>query len=872
MFRKKYSGSSKPIIPVKTGKKTVINGQPFNDAARFNRNRRNRSNTGSGLGIFKIFIYIRNIYTHIPGIFVGIFAGLFITIIIIFSLLLWSDFKKVQALAEFRPNTTTKIYDKNGILISELFTQKREVVPFEKLPKELINAFIAMEDNEFYEHIGVSPTGIARAFFVNILAGGVRQGGSTITQQLSKILLTSRERSLTRKIKEAFIALMMDATYSKDEILTMYLNQIFLGHGTYGVESASQLYFGKHVKDLNLAECSLLATLPSAPNLLSPIKYPEKSMAMHRKALAQMAELGFITIEEAEKAYLNFWPDYLYYINELPPSMNTFSSRINLAPWFTEYIRRILVEKYGEETVYEKGLDVYTTLDIKKQLIAQEVMFKKLEYQTEVSGHLSFKNEDLITEKYSSIVDMFGLMFDIDPFPNKGSLQTRKINDYFKQNVLDELEALNFLYGINPVGVLCEEYKERYMQDKDFQNVEGALVSIDYKTGYIEAMVGGSRFTSDNQLNRAVQAYRQPGSSIKPLLYCAGIESGKFTPATAILDSPLLFLDNEGGDWIPENYEGGYMGLVRLRTALAKSINVVSIRIAETIGIDMVHRYYQKLLKMNDAEAQKRMRRDFSICLGSMEASPLEMATAYSIIANGGKDVIPFSIRYIKNNEGTVIENEEDRINKLLKDKDKKKTRLILNPATSQIMISLMKSVIDSGTGIYANPGRPAGGKTGTTNNYKDAWFIGFTPEITTCMWMGYDRLGMSLGAGQTGGNVVAPAWGEYMKKALASEPVKDFPVYAGLSSVNICAVSGKRPSSYCKTVISEVFVPGTEPGNSEEDICTNCTDSEFSIDPLRKTPKEDIVENQKKEIYKKIDKIDDKTNVLDDIGSDLLQ
>ena len=349
-----------------------------------------------------------------------VMAGIGAGILIAFIVILVMDFHRVQALATFQPNVTTKIYDKNNVLISELFKQKREIVPFEKVPANLVNAFIAIEDNEFYDHFGVNPRGIIRAFFVNIIAGGIKQGGSTITQQLSKILLTSRKRTIYRKIKEAFISIMMEFSYSKEEILQLYLNQIFLGHGAYGVESAAQIYFEKHIWDCSLAECALIASLPSAPNLLSPIRHPKTSMKRHRLVLARMVEMGFISVEQAESAYLNFWPDYLVYISEIAPTINTWSSRIDKAPWFTEYIRRKLIKKYGEDTVYNKGLTVYTTLDLNKQRAGQEALWDALDRQNSVSSQLIFTNEDYFMDNFSEEISLVSDLFDMDLFAKKG--------------------------------------------------------------------------------------------------------------------------------------------------------------------------------------------------------------------------------------------------------------------------------------------------------------------------------------------------------------------------------------------------------------------------------------------------------------------
>lgn len=794
---------------------------------------------------------------------IGLAVGVSVALLVILVM----DFYRVREIANFQPKIATKIYDKNGLLVSELFRQKREVVPYKKIPAHLVSAFIAIEDNEFYSHFGINPKGIVRAFFINIFSGRIRQGGSTITQQLSKILLTSGKRSIFRKAKEAFIALMMEMFYTKDEIMGLYLNQIFLGHGAYGVESASQFYFNKHVWDLNLAESALLATLPSSPNNLSPLRHPKRSMERHKIVLAKMVEMGNIRISEAEKAYLEFWPNYLYYINELPPTMNTWSSRTDKAPWFTEYLRRILIKKYGEEKVFEDGLLVYTTLDVKKQIAAQNIMSAALERQTEISGNLSFKRDDYIIDHYNDMVGMISMLFNIKPFSRTGSYEKEKINSYLRENIVDDLDILNCFTGFESVGNVISVYRKDYLDDKDYQKVEGCLISIDHRNGYIEAMVGGSEFTSINQLNRVMQSQRQPGSAIKPLLYSAAMESRKFTPATAVLDSPLVYLDTEGGDWIPENYEGEYYGLLRLRKALALSINVISIRIADAIGIETVMKYYTKLLKLSPNDASTRLRRNFSIALGTMEVSPLELARAYAIIANGGKDVFPFSIRYIKDRSGKILENNEEDNAKKIEKARKNGSIQVLHPETAQIMISMLQTVISRGTGMGAALGRQAGGKTGTTNNWKDAWFVGFVPQLTTCIWMGYDKLGLSLGMGQAGGAVVAPVWREYMKAAMKDEAVLNFPIYAYLSEKEVCANSGLLPSSRCNKRIKEVFIPGTEP----TDECNLCSGREMDIDPIQKGPKENITERHKKSILKNIKRKKQKGSVLENIGNDLL-
>ncbi|MDH7553831.1 MAG: PBP1A family penicillin-binding protein [Spirochaetota bacterium] len=809
------------------------------------------------INFFEDILYALELrFGNVRPIIIGIIAGAVIAFIVILVI----DFYKVRALAHYTPYQTTKIYDKNNVLVAEFFREKREVVPLKRIPPYVVQAFIAMEDNEFYEHFGINPKGIVRAFFVNLVSGRVKQGGSTITQQLAKILLTSGERSLYRKVKEAFISLMIELFYTKDEIMEMYLNQIFLGHGTYGVESAAKFYFGKHVVDLNLAECSLLATLPSAPNVLSPLRNPRLSMERHRVALAKMVDMGFITVPQAEKAYLDFWPDYLAYINDLPPTMTTWSSRVNKAPWFTEHIRRILVAKFGEKAVYEDGLTVYTTLDVDKQQCAQRILKDALEKQTVISRSLAFDNDEYVSSRFADEVNLLHMLFGLPAIKSSGSVEKRKFNRYMKDGLLWELQALNLIAGLDTVADTLQQYFEGSWDQKEFMNVEGCIISINPTNGYIEAMVGGSDFTSTNQLNRVMQSKRQAGSAIKPLLYTAAIDSKKLTAATTIMDSPILYLDLEGGDWIPENYEGEYYGLVTLRRALALSINVVSVRIADGLGIDTVLNYFAKLLKISRNELKGRVPRNFSIALGSFEVSPFELSRAYAIIANNGKNVIPYSIRYVQDKSGNIIYNPEEEIKTELAQQEKDGAIQIVPPDAARIVISLMQSVISSGTGRGAAIGRSVAGKTGTTSNYRDAWFVGFTPQLVTGIWMGYDGKGLSLGPGQSGGAVVAPVWGQYMSCALQKEPVLDFGVYSNITTVKVCAESGLLPSYYCKKVIDELFIPGTEP----QEECTKCATG--STLTTTKIPHINVSEKQKEQILKKMKKKDD--NILDSIDN----
>lgn len=813
---------------------------------------------------FRIFNGIRDFYETKKPLVWGIVAGFFIAFVIIII----TDFFKVKNLATYTPSVTTKIYDKNGELAAELFRQKREIVEYKKIPTQLIQAFIAIEDNEFYEHFGINIKGIVRAFFINVFSGRIRQGGSTITQQLAKVLLTTGERSIYRKIKEAFIALMMEWYYTKDEIMSLYLNQIFMGHGAYGVESAARFYFHKHVWELNLAECALLAAIVSAPNRYSPIRHPNAAMERHKIVLAKMVELGFISIEQAENAYIAFWPEYYNFLSNLPPTYTVWSTRLDRCPWFTEYVRRELVKKFGEEAVYEQGLLVYTTMDLKKQIAAQEIMAEATKHQTSVSSKLAVQDDDFFTEEFFEPVELYSLLFNIKPFQKTGSIENRRMSRYVRQNLLEEIDIINYIVGFSNIGELFDDFRKKIFDEREYQNVEGCLISIDHRTGYIEAIVGGSEFTAQNQLNRVIQSRRQPGSAIKPLLFAAAMETGEYSPATLMIDSPVIYTAGDGMEWEPENYTSEFKGFVTLRTALELSINVVAVRLAEAIGIDAVLNGYYKLLNFTTNEDKSRIPRNYSIAIGSFDVTPFELARAYAIIANGGNNVIPFAIRQVKDRNGNVLEDKEAEVRKMIKEMEAKGTLRVIKPETAQIIISMLRSVIQKGTARTAGIGRPAAGKTGTTNNWRDAWFVGFTPQLTTCVWFGYDTQGLSLGIGQAAASVAAPVWARYMKRALANEPVIDFPVYANLEEAEVCAKSGMLPTSSCAMTIKEVFLPGIVPTKH----CNICANATTKLHMAETAPDTNISEIQRSAILNNIKKKKSDQSILENVGKELLK
>lgn len=570
---------------------------------------------------------------------------------------------------DIRPNASSQIYDANGKLIATIHaTEHRLPVPLSKVPMNLQNAFIATEDARFYQHIGVDPRGIMRALWTNITNHGVAEGGSTITQQLAKNALLTQDQTLKRKIQEAFLALQIERHYSKPEILEMYLNQIYFGQGAYGIQAAAQVYFGKNVEDLNLAEAAMLAGIPKSPNYYSPLNNIQAAKERQAVVLEQMVKYGYITPAQAEAARTA--PLKLVHKQ---PHEDTF------APYFVEYVTQLLVDKYGADAVYKDGLQVYTTLDSDMQKAAEQAMARLPVYRTDANG---------------------------------------------------------------------------------LKQPQGALVAIDPHTGYIKAMVGGR---GTDQFNRAVMAVRQPGSAFKPFVYLAALESG-MTPATVIDDSPVSF-----GNWSPVNDDNRFHGPVTLRTALEQSINVVTVKLANQVGIDRALYFAQQMGISTLVLDGSNNDRNLAAALGGLThgVTPLDMASAYGVLATGGVRATPQAIVKVLDRNGRVLEQYTPQ------------EKAVIDEKTAYILTDMMRGVIEHGSGTAANIGRPAAGKTGTTSDYKDAWFVGFTPDLAAAVWMGYDSEGNLPGI--YGGSTPAVIWRDFMIHALQHTPVRDFPRPAGV-------------------------------------------------------------------------------------------
>lgn len=732
-----------------------------------------------------------------------------------FFFYLIEDLPQIASLADYRPSTVTTVYADDDEKIAEFYKERRLVVPLTDIPPMLVEAFIAAEDSRFYEHAGIDLKSILRAFFKNLEAGTIVQGGSTITQQVTKSFFLTPERSYKRKLKEAVLAYRISEHFSKEEVLFLYLNQIYLGHGAYGVQAAAQNYFDKPVQELTLAECAILAGLPQAPSRYSPHRFPERARQRQLYVLKRMEEEGYITAPQAENARNEAW--------DIKPKRNWF---VEKAPFYTEHVRRYVAQKYGEEALYQEGLNIFTAVNLAMQTAAREEIEKGLRELDKRQGYRGPRNTIAPEEREAFLADLaLEQAEDMVPDAIVRGLVTR-VDDKHKRVVVNlgsaqgllRLEDMAWARKPNPeviywsvkvtrpsqVLTVGDVIDVRLKAKKADQNTwplaleqtpkaQSALLSIEAEKGFVKAMVGGRDF-QDSQFNRAIQSRRQPGSAFKPIIYAAAIDKG-YTPATVILDSPIVFEDTERDfTWKPKNYAEKFYGPTLLRQALAKSRNVVTVKILKDIGIDYAIDYARKV------GIQSHLNRDLSIALGSSGVSLLEIVNAYSVFANQGYRVNPIFVTRITDRDGNVLEEN-------LPEREK-----VIEETTAFIVNSLLESVVKSGTGQRVKAlNRPVAGKTGTTNNLYDAWFVGYTPDVITGVWVGLDEEG-SMGRGETGSRAASPIWLGFMQRAMAGRPVKVFEVPEGIVFSRIDAETGLLPIPESTETIFECFKEGSVP------------------------------------------------------------
>lgn len=732
------------------------------------------------------------------------------------------DLPNVQAVRSYRPSQVTQIYADNNELIGQFYVEKRLVVPLSRVSKSVWQAIIAVEDSRFFEHHGVDPIGILRAFVTNLGSFHIRQGASTITQQLARALFLTSERSLTRKIKEALLARKIERLLSKEEILELYLNQIYFGQGVYGVQAAAQTYFGKEASEINLAEAAFLASLPKAPSDYSPYRHPERAKQRQGVVLRRMVEEGFIDEEQFRTAY----QQDLYF--ERPTTTE------EIAPYFVETVRQHLKERYGDDAVYKGGLRVYTTLNVALQQAANRSISEGLRDLDKrqgfrgPTGHRSpeempvpeapaggaepkvgvFRNaeikpgdllEGVVTKVESEQVGVAVGELTGTIARDAMAWASRRLTgqDFNKVEIIDDFKPSDILKvgDIISVGVkkIDKSGKKAVFYLEQEPLVEGSLLAIDPITGGVKAMVGGYDFRR-SEFNRALQAKRQPGSAFKPFIYATALEKG-LTPSTILIDAPVVYHDPALDKvWRPVNFEGRFYGPISLRDALIHSRNLATIRLLDQIGIPPVVELAQRM------GIKSPLSRDLALALGSSSVTLLELTSAYGVFANQGVQVDPMMIRSVTDTTGQILEFHESQ------------QREVLSKPVAYLMSNLMQDVIQHGTAQRAKVlGRPLAGKTGTTNDFADAWFMGFAPNLAVGVWVGFDDR-RSLGDREAGARVALPVWIDFMRDALPLLPPATFEIPDEITFAKVDPDSGLLAPPDQASAPVELFITGTEP------------------------------------------------------------
>jgi penicillin-binding protein 1A len=725
------------------------------------------------------------------------------------------NFVRTAQFAEHQPALPTRVLDVHDRLITQFFgDEKRTLVTLGEMPRYLIDAALTREDGGFYRHHGFSIRGLARALW-NRVTGQYKSGGSTITQQLAGRLYADRsDISIRRKLIELWYSIQMERQYTKDEILEMYLNEMDFGHGTQGVGAAAEFFFRKPVQDLSLAESVMLVIQLARPGLYSPIKNPKGAKIIQRDILDQMVGLGYVTKAEADASFAQFWAGW----DPTRPNSTAFFDRVDKAPYFSEYIRGLLDELLvGSYDYLRDGLVVHTTLDLDYQATADEIMSAGIKDVNERYLALTKTRLGYSNAAFLPLLDFLSFGFDVSDLRNRERTATGQARSYYLEKLNPVVELVANLFDLQGAESVFTAGYDRTRALSARTEVQGALVSIDNHTGYILAMVGGRKFERADQFNRVVSGRMQPGSAYKPLYYAAAIASRKFTPATMILDAPVVFMTADGKSWEPLNFEGEWKGRVLLRYALAHSMNVPSLKVLDGIGFDAAIQTSSRMLGVTDpAEIEQRFPRYYPLGLGVLAVSPLEMVRAFATFPNGGREVVPIAIRYIEDRNGKIILEPEKET--LAAQARKGEGAQIISPQTAYIMSSLLQSTVTEGTLAGAAIGvggfeRPMAGKTGTTQNWSDAWTVGFSPQVTTAVWYGFDTGNRSLGTELTGARIAGPAWARFMKTIHQAMPVLQFAKPpTGLGTVNVCATSGELPTQYCPEIIPEIFLSGTEP------------------------------------------------------------
>lgn len=666
--------------------------------------------------------------------------------VLIYLAIITRDLPSLQQLESYKPKLSSKVYSADLKLIHEYYVEKRSFVALDELPEDLVQAVIATEDRKFYDHWGMDVRRLFGAVIKNVVSASFKEGASTLTQQLARQLYLTREKTIGRKIRELITAVQIERTYTKPEILEMYLNHMYFGHGSHGAQSAALQYFGKDVRNLNVQECALLVGLLKAPEAYTPRRHPDRALSRRNVVLNAMREVHYLSDESYEEAV------------KTPITLaKRYQRKNDLAPYFTEYIRQVMQKKYGYD-LYTDGLSIYTTLDSRAQYLAEKIIDKQMsKLQKQVNTY--YKKKDLV----------------------KRFLSPEQREDENYAAVMQDTVFVDSLLNVKA-------------------QAQVALVSIDPRNGHILAFVGGRDF-EESKYNRAIQAHRQPGSAFKPFIYTVAIDNG-YPPTQEVLNQPVVVMMENGERWSPQNYDHSVGGPTTFREALRKSYNLVTVRVLQSLiqKPSLVVEYAHKMGIKSPLQPVD------AIALGASDVTPMELTSAYSTFANGGVLVEPLAILRVEDKFGNVIEQNQPR------------SQEVLRPETAYLVTDMLRTVIDKGTGGSARWRykfyRPAAGKTGTTNDYSDAWFVGFTPQVTTGVWVGIDDFTLTLGR-QTGSSAALPIWAPYMKAVhdTLELPEADFEMPEGVVRVNICEDSKLLAKDTCPCkVVEEVFFSNLAP------------------------------------------------------------
>lgn len=712
-----------------------------------------------------------------------------------------SDIPQVASLEDFEPNIITQVFASEGELIGEFAIERRVVVGFKDIPPVLRNAIVAVEDADFWKHLGINLWRVPSAAISNLRSGHRGQGFSTLTMQLSRVLFLTPEKTYERKIKEIILAFQIEKNFTKEEIFTLYCNQVYFGHGNYGVEATAEFLFSKPIKDLTLAEAALVAGLPQNPSRLSPLERPERAIQRRNHVLERMVEEKYITREEADQALAE---PLTLRIRKDPPS---------IAPYFLEEVRKYLEREYGSQRIYQGGLRVYTTLDAGMQRAANKAVANGLR-------RLDRRARGFIPSAASILKDgQFPDPVHLDDWDrplaagevvrgvilaSDKSLAVVQLGDYQARVGPKEIEwtGKRSVSDILPRGTIAPFQVESLAEENGKKlarvvleqepKIEGALLALDPKTGAVKVMVGGYDFER-SKFNRATQAMRQVGSAFKPIVYTAAVEKAGYTPATIIVDAPISFPDNNGV-WAPHNYDFTFLGPIPVRKAIEQSRNIPAIKTLQAVGVQTGIEYAHKLGLMGDFPPY------LPIAIGAGEATVMEMCGAFATFANQGLRMKPMLLSRITDREGNIVEEARPQA------KD------AIRAETAYIMSSLLRGVVERGTAVRAKVlKRPIAGKTGTTNDWTDGWFIGFEPALVAGVWVGFDEKKDSMGRGQDGAHTALPIWIDFWGEAMKGKPIEEFSVPANIVFVPVDG-AGRPASPGAPGVHMEPFVAGSEP------------------------------------------------------------